>query len=126
MIRTIPAPETGRPRRRSTTWGRTVVDYPARPDDTHPETLEWIARITDMRLEDVPPGCPTCGSTVVSSQVRTCARCHQTYPLAAFQRHRSKPLGRDYLCKPCAAQAWPARNRRRKQRQFRAILGRTG
>lgn len=34
--------------------------------------------------------------------MRRCARCGETLPLEAFGKARSNPLGRHYVCRPCA------------------------
>jgi hypothetical protein len=113
-----------RPRRVATTWGRTVLEYPARPADTHPETLAWIARIEQMRSEEAPPRCPTCDSTTPPvTQMRHCSDCDTAKPLEAFARNRTQPLGRNYICRPCKRIRQRPIDARRKLRKFREILG---
>jgi hypothetical protein len=115
--------ETDRRRRVATTWGRTVLDYPERPADTHPETLAWIARIEQMRLEEADPHCSTCGSTVPVTQTRRCFVCGETKPITAFVRNRSKLLGRGHRCRPCHIASCDESRINRKRRQIREILG---
>jgi hypothetical protein len=103
---------------------RTVLDYPSRPADTHPETLAWIERIEAMRSEEAPPRCPTCDSTTPPvTQMRHCSDCDTDKPLEAFARNRTQPLGRNYICRPCKRIRQRPIDARRKRRKFLEILG---
>jgi hypothetical protein len=116
--------ETDRPRRVAMNRRRTVLDYPERPADTHPETLAWIARIEEMRSEEASPRCPTCDSTTPPvTQMRHCSDCDTAKPLEAFARNRTEPLGRGYLCLPCKRIRQRALDARRRLRKLREILG---
>jgi len=41
------------------------------------------------------------GPRIPSETHRRCCDCHEMYPLEAFTRHRSAPLGRGYVCRLC-------------------------
>lgn len=47
---------------------------------------------------------------------RLCRDCSEEKPLDDFPRNKSRPLGRGYVCRPCAAartKAWTAKNKAR-------------
>jgi hypothetical protein len=66
---------------------------------------EMVARIEAARLEDAPPQCPTCHSTVAVSATRKwCPRCQAMLPVERFSKHRSRRDGRVDICKYHAAE----------------------
>lgn len=57
------------------------------------------------------------------TQTKLCSACQQELPLDAFNRDKSKSLGRASRCKPCnkiVCAAWTAVNRERKRQADRA------
>lgn len=62
-----------------------------------PETIEAVMRRRAWRLRRAVLPAPD-GPTE-----RLCRTCDETKSLEEFKRHRSKPAGRDYICKPCSA-----------------------
>lgn len=63
---------------------------------------ELPERIDQMRADEAPLLCPTCGSTTPPVIERKwCCRCQEWLPASAFYRNRSKPDGRDAHCKAC-------------------------
>ena len=66
--------------------------------------------------------------------MKTCCRCHQPKPYAAFSRNRNRPDGHEYYCKACRKtrtaeqeRAYYAAHRetilaQRKLRRFTAVL----
>ena len=109
----------------------TVGSRPDVPDAPMPAPppltqAEMVERIEAARREEAPPCCPTCGSTVPDIRVRQCYRCHEIKLLSAFSRHSGQPLGRGYICQPCAQADNRAYRLEKKRAQFRQILGRAG
>lgn len=81
---------------------------------------ELPERIAQIRAEEAPHVCPTCGSTTPEViERRVCARCHLPRPISEFHRNRSKAGGRRYHCRECAS----VKRAERWQREKRLAAG---
>lgn len=89
------------------------IDFPARPEDRHPDTLEWIRTIKAYRRTGRFP-----------VKVRRCTGpCERTLPIADFPRDRAmRGGGRNYVCSDCDSARKRADRRRQKVAAFRAML----
>ena len=86
---------------------------------------EMVSRIEMARQEAAEPVCPRCGSTadplLVHRQQKWCPIGEHMVDVSMFARHRSRPDGRDWICKPCNA---PRQRRLRIKRIAQRVLGR--
>lgn len=93
---------------------------PLQPAFTLMPLDEMVRRIENIRAEEAPDDCPTCGTVNVLTGSRRCGLCRQVKSLDRFNHRSGRPFGSGYRsrCKDCDSRSF---KQRRSDLAIRAI-----